>query len=58
LYGTDIVEISVNGLVQFQINIDNSCVTIDSLEEDAYKDNKSNLKNRQMTGKFPNLMIG
>jgi phage-related protein len=58
LTGDDIVEISINGLAQFQINIDGSYVTVDSMLEEAYKDNTQTLKNRQMTGQFPTLQPG
>jgi phage-related protein len=58
LTGDGIVEISINGLAQFQINIDDSYVTVDSMLEEAYKDNTQTLKNRQMTGVFPVLQQG
>jgi phage-related protein len=58
LTGSEIVKISINGLAQFQINIDESYVTVDSTLEEAYKDNTQTLKNRQMIGVFPTLNPG
>ena len=56
LYGSDIVDIYINGNEIFKINIDDEYVTIDSLELEAYKD--TTLKNRNMIGEFPKLNIG
>jgi len=56
LYGSGDVTIAINGLDVFTINIDDEYVTIDSIEEEAYKD--SELKNRKMTGDFPTLKSG
>lgn len=56
LYGEGIVDIYINDLEIFKINIDEDFVIIDSLEEEAYKDD--NLKNRNMTGEFPILKTG
>ncbi len=56
LYGTGIVDIYVNGLEIFKINIDEEYVTIDSENEEAYKENF--LKNSNMTGEFPKLNPG
>jgi phage-related protein len=54
LTGSGIVEISINGYAQFQYDFgDDTEVTIDSEQEDAYMGTPSNLKNRQMTGQFP-----
>ncbi|BED91676.1 MAG: phage tail family protein [Candidatus Azobacteroides pseudotrichonymphae] len=58
LYGSDLVEIGINGFSQFQVTIDEEYITIDSNSEDAYKDSPSNLKNRSMTGVFPTLNPG
>jgi predicted phage tail component-like protein len=59
LTGSGIIEISVNGLAQFQYDFGNDTeVTIDSEQENAYLDTPSNLKNRQMTGQFPILNPG
>ncbi|MDR2074475.1 MAG: phage tail family protein [Oscillospiraceae bacterium] len=59
LTGSGIIEISVNGLAQFQYDFGNDTeVTIDSESEDAYMDTPLNLKNRQMTGQFPILNPG
>jgi predicted phage tail component-like protein len=58
LTGSEVVEISVNGVGIFQINIDDSYVTVDSEIEECYKDNLQTLKNRQMTGQFPTLQPG
>lgn len=56
LYGTGEVQISVNSLGTFSINIDDEYVVIDSIKEEAYKD--SVLKNRNMSGSFPIFDIG
>ena len=56
LYGSGIINISINGISCFEINIDDEYVVIDSLQEEAYKD--SILKNRNMNGKFPSLNSG
>ena len=56
LYGTGNIEISINNVRAFNINIDDEYVVIDSLDEDAYKD--SVLKNRNMSGNFPILNVG
>lgn len=56
LYGSGTVNISINGLNVFSINIDSTYVTIDSLEQEAYKG--LTLKNRMMTGEFPELETG
>lgn len=58
LTGSDIVEISVNGYAQFQVNIDSDYVTIDSISEECYKDSLNTLKNRNMGGDFPTLQSG
>ncbi len=58
LTGKDTVEISVNGNAQFQINIDDGYVTVDSRLEECYKDNTYNLKNHNMGGEFPVLQPG
>jgi predicted phage tail component-like protein len=59
LYGSDIVEISVNGYAQFQYDFGtDDHVTVDSGLQDAYLDTPLNLKNRQMTGQFPILNPG
>ncbi|GHV25143.1 hypothetical protein FACS189465_2930 [Clostridia bacterium] len=58
LYGSGVVEIQINTVAAFQINIDDSYVTVNSMIEEAYKDNISTLKNRQMTGEFPILSVG
>lgn len=56
LFGDGIVEISINYVAIFQINIDDEFVIIDSLLEESYKGNV--LKNRLMTGEFPKLQVG
>lgn len=58
LTGKDTVEISVNGHAQFQINIDDGYVTVNSRLEECYKDNTYNLKNHNMGGEFPVLQPG
>ena len=56
LYGSGIVEISINDYAQFQIDIDDESVTIDCEEQEAYKGN--NLKNHLMIGEFPIFEVG
>lgn len=56
LYGDGIVDIYLNDIEIFKINIDDEYVVIDSIEEEAYKDTV--LKNRNMVGEFPNLKSG
>lgn len=56
LYGSGTVEMKINGVTIFNINIDDEYVVVDSLQEEAYKNNI--LKNRQMTGRFPTLKSG
>ena len=58
LTGKDTVEISVNNHAQFQINIDDGYVTVNSRLEECYKDNTYNLKNHNMGGEFPVLQSG
>lgn len=56
LYGEGEVQLSINGSDIFSINIDDEYVVINSVEEEAYKENV--LKNRNMLGEFPILEIG
>lgn len=56
LYGEGEVQFSINGRDVFSINIDDEYVVINSIEEEAYKENV--LKNRNMLGDFPILEIG
>ncbi|MDR0405013.1 MAG: phage tail family protein [Oscillospiraceae bacterium] len=58
LTGSVIVEIVINGYAQFQVDIDDEYLTIDSEKEECYKDNLQTLKNRNMTGIFPVLQPG
>ncbi len=58
LAGKDTVEISVNSHAQFQINIDDGCVTVNSRLEECYKGGTYNLKNHNMGGEFPVLQPG
>lgn len=58
LFGKDTVEVSVNGHAQFQINIDEEYVTVNSKLQECYKDNMYNLKNHNMGGDFPVLQPG
>ncbi len=55
LTGKDTVQISVNDYAQFEVNIDDGYVTVDSKLEECYKDNTYNLKNHNMGGEFPVL---
>lgn len=56
LYGEGEIQLSINGRDVFSVNIDDEYVVINSIEEDAYKENV--LKNRNMLGEFPVLEIG
>ena len=56
LYGTGTVDFLVNGYNVFQIDIDEDYVVIDSMEQEAYKEDV--LKNRLMLGDFPQLKPG
>lgn len=56
LYGEGDVQLLINGISVFSVNIDDEYVVIDSLEQEAYKG--LILKNRQMTGQFPTLKSG
>lgn len=55
LYGEGTVEIYINNLYAFSINIDDESVVIDAIKEDAYKN--TILKNRQMNGEFDNIRL-
>ncbi|MDR1240269.1 MAG: hypothetical protein LBK29_00085 [Oscillospiraceae bacterium] len=64
LYGTEIVEILINGLSIFQLNysvnpdIPDEYLTVNSEIEECYKDTPGSLKNRSMAGEFPILYPG
>lgn len=55
LYGTGTIELYINNLYVFTINIDDGNVTVDAIKEDAYKGTV--LKNRQMNGEFENIIL-
>lgn len=55
LYGSGLIEIYINNLYVFTVNIDDENVTVDAVKEDAYKG--TILKNRQMTGEFENIRL-
>lgn len=52
IYGSGSVGVLVNGVKQCDITVD-GYVTLDGEEEEAYKDNLDNRRNRVMIGKFP-----
>lgn len=58
IYGTGIITISINGQDIFSVDLgdDEEYIVIDSLQEEAYKENI--LKNRLMSGEFPKLNVG
>lgn len=56
LYGSGEIQLSINGLTAFSIDIDDDFVVIDSINEEAYKN--ETLKNRNMSGEFPILESG
>lgn len=58
LEGSGTVEINLNGSTSFQYTFpfNETKVTIDSLEEEAYQDGA--YKNRNMIGEFPKLQVG
>lgn len=59
LYGTGTVEIKINALGKFQVDIGNEGhLTVDSMLEECYKDTTLTLKNRAMGGEFPILSAG
>lgn len=55
LYGSGIVEVLLNNISIFTINIDDEYVTIDTIKEDAYRNGI--LKNRLMNGDFENIRL-
>ena len=55
LTGNETVEIAINGYAQFQVNIDDGYITVNSKLQECYKDNTYNLKNHNMGGEFPVL---
>lgn len=57
IYGSGSVGVLVNGVKQCDITID-GYVTLDGEEEEAYKDNLDNRRNRVMIGKFPTFKPG
>ena len=52
IYGSGSVGVLVNGVKQCDITVD-GYVTLNGEEEEAYKDNLDNRRNRVMIGKFP-----
>lgn len=58
LYGSGEVTLSINNVAIFEVNIDDSYLTVDSMLEECYKDTTNTLKNRKMTGEFPTLQPG
>lgn len=57
IFGSGAVGVYINGNKQCDIIID-GYVTLDSEEQEAYKDNLNNRRNRVMTGNFPVLQPG
>lgn len=51
LYGSGLIGIYINGIKTFEVNITSEYVTIDSLNQEAYKN--TSLKNSDMNGDFP-----
>lgn len=56
LYGSGLVELSINDVKTFSVNIDSEFIVIDSMNQEAYKN--TSLKNRNMIGEFPKLLPG
>lgn len=56
LYGSGLVELSINDVKTLSINIDSEFIVIDSMNQEAYKN--TSLKNRNMIGEFPKLLPG
>lgn len=56
MYGSGLVELSINGVKTFSVNIDSEFIVIDSMNQEAYKN--TSLKNRNMIGEFPKLLPG
>ena len=57
LYGSGRIEILINNISVFSVDIDDEFIIVDSLKEEAYKEIDI-LKNRNMTGLFPVLKSG
>lgn len=55
--GSGLIHLLINNAEICQVNI-NERITIDSVLQEAYKDNVSNLANRNMLGDFPTLKYG
>ena len=59
LFGEGIIEISINGLAQFQVDMPSEgFLTVDSEIEECYQNTPQVLKNRNMIGVFPVLQPG
>lgn len=56
LYGSGLVELSINDVKTLSVNIDSEFIVIDSMNQEAYKN--TSLKNRNMIGEFPKLLPG
>ena len=56
LYGSGLVELSINDVKTLSVNIDSEFIVIDSMNREAYKN--TSLKNRNMIGEFPKLLPG
>jgi predicted phage tail component-like protein len=58
LTGSGIIEISINSLAQFQVDIEDEYLTVNSEIEECYQNTPQVLKNRNMIGVFPMLQPG
>lgn len=60
IYGTGIIEISVNGYAQFQVDLADggAPITVDSAIQECYSGTPLILKNRSMVGIFPTFAPG
>lgn len=56
LYGSGLVDLSINDIKILTVNIDSEFIVIDSMNQEAYKNTL--LKNRNMSGEFPKLSPG
>ena len=56
LYGSGLVELSINDVKTLSVNIDSEFIVIDSMNQEAYKN--TSLKYRNMIGEFPKLLPG
>lgn len=58
LYGSGNIDLNINGSTVLSISLGaDGYITIDSLQQEAYKDTTDSLKNRLVTGDYSNLVL-